>query len=122
MYNDELTNKLNELTIDASSKVGWPSYVMTLVFDKDNADKKSFIKSDISYQVMFDILFNSKKDIINDLSKKIKDICGNPKSIYELPNKLLHKIEKESMFYFLEELYVVEYPNYYVYYMIGNNE
>ena len=122
MYNDSLTEYLNKLTIEASSLVGWPSYVTTIVYDKKTTDTKSFIKSDISYEVVLDILFNSKKDIINNINKQIKDKVGNAINIYELPNKILHRLEKESFYYFLEEAYVVEYKDYYIYYMIGNNE
>jgi hypothetical protein len=121
MYNEKISKIINKLTLDASNINKSPSYVMVEAYDKEKFNKNILVKCNVKYEDAFKYWFNDS-NLTDKLFKSIKEIVGDPINIYEVTKKEFKKIEKDSMFYFLEDVYVVEYNNYYIYYLIGNNE
>lgn len=121
-YESSLSNYFTGMSLMASSMIKSPSYVTIDVYKKDVKQISNFVKSQFTFDEVLNAFFYERKDIIETVSFMIEHKLGKPIDIYELNEKDLNKIEKESVYYILEDAYVIEYKKYIVYLMIGNNE
>ena len=122
MYDSDLSSYLTGLSLMASSMVKNPCYVIVEAFKKDENKIKQLKKCEDSLRDILETWFNWNKEIIENFWYLIEAKVGDPVNVYELPDKELKKIEKESPFFILEEAYIVEYDRYLLKFMIGNNE
>ena len=121
-YESSLSNYFTGMSLMASSMIKSPSYVTIDVYKKDVRQIPTFIKSQYTFDEVLNAFFYKRKDIVETVSFMMEHKLGEPISVYELNEKDLNKIEKESVYYILEDAYVIEYKKYIVYLMIGNNE
>lgn len=121
-YESSLSNYFTGMSLMASSMIKSPSYVTIDVYKKDVRQIPTFIKSQYTFDEVLNAFFYKRKDIVETVSFMMEHKLGEPISVYELNEKDLNKIEEESVYYILEDAYVIEYKKYIVYLMIGNNE
>ena len=126
-------NKLEPILNEGVIKKKTYSYFQMDVFKRDNYFREFedyYLKTRKYKKIKEDILLNEllgyvllEEDvslIINDMTLKLGDIKG----IYTLSRRALDRIEKNhvTMFFFLDDIIFVEFNDFCLCFMIGNNE
>ena len=100
-YESSLSNYFTGMSLMASSMIKSPSYVTIDVYKKDVRQIPTFIKSQYTFDEVLNAFLYKRKDIVETVSFMMEHKLGEPISVYELNEKDLNKIEKESVYYIL---------------------
>ena len=121
-YDSSLSNYFTGMSLMASSMIKTPSYVTVDVYKKDGKSNSNYTKSQYTLNEVLNAFFYERKDIIDTVSYMMEHKLGKPVNIFELTKKEFDEVENDSVYYILDDAYVIEYEKYIVYLMIGNNE
>ncbi|MBR3210373.1 MAG: hypothetical protein IKF71_00350 [Bacilli bacterium] len=119
-YLDGIMNMASSL-----SKNMGPSYILVDCYNKEEFDKYFKIKytsTTLSFEEKLKEWFMNDQKTIDSILHWTHRYIKEIKKIYTISEKELEKLEKTTLFYTVEDMFILETKDYMITYILGNNE